>query len=113
LQLGKRSKGVNICKVCKTIASEAQGMHLWQKLCMSTNERNVKTQRRYGLNYASNGKACQQDKRMVFLPPRLGLIDVILLLLINNLPSRFMTGKFSRLTISLSDKSIVSNWSCY
>ena len=43
----------------------------------------------------------------------LGLIRVILLLLIIKVPKRLRSGKFSSLTISLSDKSIVSNWSCH
>lgn len=48
----------------------------------------------------------------VSIPPRLGLMRVILLLFISKVPRRFKKGKFSSFTISLSDKSIVSNWSC-
>lgn len=46
------------------------------------------------------------------VPPMLGLILVILLLLMSIVPNRLRYGTFSSLTISLSDKSIVSNWSC-
>lgn len=42
----------------------------------------------------------------------LGLIRVIRLLFISKVPKRLRCGKFSSLTISLSDKSTVSNWSC-
>lgn len=42
----------------------------------------------------------------------LGLILVILLLLMSRVPSRLRKGKFSSLTISLSERSTVSNWSC-
>ena len=80
---------------------------------MTAKQRELKKQTSYGANYASDRSTWQQDKMLFLLPPRLGLIRVILLFLINRVTRRFMKGKFSSLTISLSDKSIVSNWSCY
>lgn len=50
--------------------------------------------------------------KVEIIPPILGLILVILLLLMSSVPNRLRYGKFSNLTISLSDKSMVSNWSC-
>jgi hypothetical protein len=80
-------------------------MQLWQKLCMEKTRKKVK----HGANV---GVRKHVLKIQEFLPPRLGLIRVILLLLTSRVPRRFKYGKFSSLTISLSDKSIVSNWSC-
>jgi hypothetical protein len=54
---------------------------------------------------------CKREKELFLLPPRLELLGVIRLLFINRVPRRFTKGKFLSLTISLSDKSIVSDWS--
>jgi hypothetical protein len=54
----------------------------------------------------------QRGKKKESLPPRLGLMRAILLLLTRRVVSRFRYGKFSSFTISLSEISMESYWSC-
>ena len=72
----------------------------------------IQKKRESGVEQTTGVRSHKTQNRVVLLPPRLGLIRVILLLLTSRVPRRFKYGKFSSLTISLSDKSIVSNWSC-